>query len=266
MPKRIVDEDETPPRRRRRSAKAVAIEAEPERGLAMRVLLYSPKDTVAGLLAFAAVTAIITNALFLQVGPHPSPMFGSVVVIPAAAPPSSSASSPASSPAPSLPVPPSASPMPRPRPVEASPPEPGPVELKSSEAKPDLKAEAKALDVKPPEVRAVEPKTPDSMTSLVKAATASMPATTSTVLRPPAPIPGVHNNNGLVPGGSRRIAAVQRALTEFGYGQLRPSGVEGPDTKLALARFERERRLPVTAQISDRLIRELSAMTGRPIQ
>jgi peptidoglycan hydrolase-like protein with peptidoglycan-binding domain len=103
------------------------------------------------------------------------------------------------------------------------------------------------------------------MTSLVKAATASMPATTSTVLRPPAPIPVVHTDGGLVAGGSRRVVAVQRALTEFGYGQLRPTGIEGPDTKIALAKFERDRKLPVTAQISDRVIRELSAMIGRPI-
>lgn len=264
MPRRVVDEDEDeapPPRRRRRSAKAVAVEAEAERGLAMRVLLYSPKDTVAGLLAFAAVTAIITNALFLQAGPHPSPMFGSVVVMPGPAP-----SSPASSPAASSVGPLSVSPLPRPRPVEASPPEPRPGELKSSEAKPDLKAEARALDVRPPEVKAVESKPSDSMTSLVRAATASMPSTTSTVLRPPAPIPVTHNEGGLVAGGSRRVAAVQRALTEFGYGQLRPSGIEGVDTKIALVKFERDRKLPVTAQISDRLIHELSAMTGRPVQ
>ncbi len=266
MPRRAVDEDEAPPRRRR-SAKAVAVEAEAERGLAMRILLHSPKDMVAGLLAFAAVTAIVTNALFLQAGPHPSPMFGSVVVMPAPTPSSSSVSSPA---------PPSVSPLPRPRPVEVSPPEPRQGELKSPDAKPDLKAEAKVLDVKPPEVKVVEPRTPDSMTSLVKASTAStptasipatsMPATTSAVLRPPAPIPAAHNDGGLAAGGSRRIAAVQRALTEFGYGQLRPSGIEGPDTRIALAKFERDRRLPVTAQISDRLIRELSTMTGHPIE
>ena len=261
MPRRVVDEDEAPPRRRRRSAKAVAVEAEAERGLAMRVLLYSPKDMVAGLLAFAAVTAIITNALFLQAGPHPSPMFGSVVVMPAPVP-----SSPASPPAASSVSPLSVSPLPRPRPMEASPQEPRPGELKSSEAKPDLKAEARALDVRPPEVKAVEAKPSDPMTSLVKAATASMPATTSTVLRPPASIPVTHNGSSLAAGGSRRVAAVQRALTEFGYGQLRPSGIEGPDTKNALVKFERDRRLPVTAQISDRLIRELSAMTGRPIE
>jgi hypothetical protein len=259
VPRRVVDEDEAPPpRRRRRTAKAVAVEAEAERGLAMRILLYSPKDMVAGLLAFAAVTAIITNALFLQAGPHPSPMFGSVVVMPAP-------SSPASSPAASSVGPLSVSPLPRPRPVEASPPEPRSGELKSSEAKPDLKAEA-PLDVRPPEVKAVESRPSDSMTSLVKAATASMPATTSTILRPPAPIPLPHNERGLVAGGSRRVAAVQRALTEFGYGQLRASGIEGADTKIALVKFERDRKLPVTAQISDRLVRELSAMTGRPIE
>src|ERR1700682_6333428 len=87
------------PRRRRRGARAVAVEAETERGLVMRILLHSPKDMIAGVLAFAAVSAIIANALFLQAGRHPSPMFGSVVAIPAAP----------------------ASLLPRPRPVEAAP-------------------------------------------------------------------------------------------------------------------------------------------------
>ena len=35
-----------------------------------------------GALAFAAAAAIIVNALFLQKGYHPAPMFGSVVVMP----------------------------------------------------------------------------------------------------------------------------------------------------------------------------------------
>ena len=61
------------------------MEAEAERGLVMRILLHSPKDMVAGLLAFAAVSAIIANALFLQAGRHPSPMFGTVTTMPAAA-------------------------------------------------------------------------------------------------------------------------------------------------------------------------------------
>src|SRR5712672_3426176 len=86
--------------RRRRGAKAVAVEADTERGLVMRVLLHSPKDMIAGVLAFAAVSAIIANALFLQAGRHPSPMFGSVAALSATG---------------SV----SASPLPRPRPVDA---------------------------------------------------------------------------------------------------------------------------------------------------
>ena len=52
MPRQIADDDVMP--RRRRGAKAVAIEAEEERGLVMRMLLHSPKDMVAGALAVAA--------------------------------------------------------------------------------------------------------------------------------------------------------------------------------------------------------------------
>src|ERR1700681_3381387 len=99
------------PRRRRGAA---AIEAEAERGLVMRILLHSPKDMIAGELAFAAVSAIIANALFLQAGRHPSPMFGMVVAVPAAA------LAPAS-------------PLPRPRPVEARAVDASPAEPKAVE-------------------------------------------------------------------------------------------------------------------------------------
>ena len=85
-------------RRRRRGAKAIAVEADSEQSLAMRILLRNPKDVVVSALAFAAVVAIVTNALFLQAGRHPAPMFGSVTVMPVAAP---------------------ANPLPRSRPVEA---------------------------------------------------------------------------------------------------------------------------------------------------
>lgn len=63
-----------------------------------------------------------------------------------------------------------------------------------------------------------------------------------------------------------RIVAVQRALSDFGYGQIRPSGVLGADTQAAIEKFERDRRMPVTGQISDQLMRELSTMTGRPLE
>ncbi len=64
---------------------------------------------------------------------------------------------------------------------------------------------------------------------------------------------------------TNRMIAVQRALAEFGYGQIKPTGTLGPETKAAIERFERERRLPVTGQLSNRLTRELSALKGGPL-
>ncbi len=58
---------------------------------------------------------------------------------------------------------------------------------------------------------------------------------------------------------------MQRTLTEYGYGQLKPTGTIGADTQAAIAKFERARKLPVTGQMSDRLVHELAAMIGHPI-
>jgi len=65
--------------------------------------------------------------------------------------------------------------------------------------------------------------------------------------------------------GPARIAAVQRALSEYGYGQLRLSGTLDEPTSTAIQKFEADRKLPVTGRLSDRMLSELSAMTGRPI-
>lgn len=67
-------------------------------------------------------------------------------------------------------------------------------------------------------------------------------------------------------GWSTRVATVQRVLSEFGYGQIRPSGVLDEPTSAAIEKFENEHKLPVTGHLSDRLLSELSAMTGRPIE
>lgn len=219
---------------RRQRARAVAAEAGAERGLAMRILLHSPKDMVAGALAFAAVSAIIANALFLQTGHHPAPMFGSVVVMP---PPASA----------------SASPLPRPRPAEAD------TTLPESRA-----AEPRGVESRVVEARPAEPKAADPLGNLVKA-TSATPAAPANVLRPPAPVPVASRAETIASAGVRRVAAVQRALTEYGYGQLKPTGTVGSDTQAAIQRFERERRIPVTGQMSDRLVRELAAVIGHPV-
>jgi hypothetical protein len=232
VPRRIDDDDEMP--RRRRGAKAVAIEPE-QRGFAMRMLLRSPKDMVAGLLAAAAVGAIVTNALFLQAGRHPSPMFGGTVV--------------------TLPAPQPVVVLPRPRPVELAA---KPVEADLPEPKP---VETKSFDTKSIDTRNSDPRNSDPMTNLVAKSTgAPVAPPPANVMRPPAPIPAAAQTTG-----ARRVAGVQRALTQYGYGQLKPTGTVGADTQAAISKFEHARKMPVTGQMSDRLVRELTAMIGHPI-
>jgi len=67
-------------------------------------------------------------------------------------------------------------------------------------------------------------------------------------------------------GSPSRVLAVQRALSEFGYGQIKASGTLDQSTTAAIEKFEGEHKLPVTGRISDRLLNELAAMTGHPLQ
>jgi hypothetical protein len=66
-------------------------------------------------------------------------------------------------------------------------------------------------------------------------------------------------------GPSPRIASVQRALSEYGYGQIKPSGMLDDPTSSAIEKFERDHKLPVTGRISDRLVSDLTAMVGHPL-
>ena len=205
----------------RRAGKAKAA-LEIEHGLAMQILLHSPKDLAAAAVALAAVVAIIVNALLMQAGRHPSPMFGSNFAEPAT-------------------VASQANPLPRPRPSDAAP----------------RLAEFRIAEPKPAEIKPVEP---------IKVA-AALHASAAAVVRPPASIPVSSRSDPLgdLITSSRRVAAVQRALTEYGYGQLKPTGTVGTDTQAAILRFERDRKIPATGQLSDRLVRELSVVTGKAI-
>jgi hypothetical protein len=189
----IADDQKRPARRGKRKQ---------ERGLLLRLFLRNPRDMIAVGAAVVAVLAIIVNALFLQAGRHPAPMFGSTVtLLPASAPPKITAAATETM-----------NPLPKPRPSDADAPV---VQM---------------------------PKADDPVGGLVRAT--SQPAASS----------------------SSRVAAVQRALSDYGYGQLKPTGTIGADTQAAIQRFERERKMPITGQMSDRLVRELGLAIGRPIQ
>jgi hypothetical protein len=245
VPRQSAKDEDAP---RRRGAKAAVADVETERNLAMRILLHSPKDTLAGLVAFAAVSAIIANALFLQTGRHPAPMFGTVINLPA---PSAVALS---------------NPLPRPRPLAADslPLEPKPMEFRVAEPKGLEKGPEKAPEKaaeKPADATASTSRSADPMTSLVKATTTPTPPPPSVaVARPPVPIPAQQSP------AMRRVAAVQRALSEYGYGQLKVTGTISGETQAAIQKFEREHRMAVTGQVSDRLLRELAAAIGHPVE
>jgi hypothetical protein len=65
---------------------------------------------------------------------------------------------------------------------------------------------------------------------------------------------------------SARIMAVQRVLTDYGYGQIKRTGVLDSPTIAAIERFERQHKLPVTGRITDRLVSELAGMAGHPLE
>jgi hypothetical protein len=211
--------------------------------------------------AFAAACAVVTNAVFLQAGPHPAPMFGATIV-----------NFTATQPTPGL--------LPRPRPTEA--------DTASSEASEPKNSDFKTSE-KTGEAKSVEPKNADAMANLVRTTTtpspSPQPAVTAAIVehsvRPATPSPSpqpsttaaLSSSNAMRPPasippltGARRVAAVQRALTEYGYAQLKPTGTIGADTQAAIQKFEHDRKLPVTGQISDRMMRELAAMIGHPVE
>ena len=98
------------------------------------------------------------------------------------------------------------------------------------------------------------------------------PLITGTPARPiatsPAPQPVAARRNDAIAeliGPSPRIAGVQRALAEYGYGPVKASGILDDATSAAIAKFEHDHNLPNSGRVSDRLVKELTAMVGHPI-
>ena len=99
---------------------------------------------------------------------------------------------------------------------------------------------------------------PRTLGAISKVTTAGTPTarprsiTNSVITEPPLP--------------SKRVIALQRALAEYGYGQIKPSGIVDAETQAAIQKFERERKLPISGQASERVVREMAAVTGRALE
>jgi len=60
----------------------------------------------------------------------------------------------------------------------------------------------------------------------------------------------------------RQVASAQRALLKLGYGPLKTDGIFGQETRQAITRFERDRRLTPSGELGPRTVRELSMQSG----
>jgi putative peptidoglycan binding protein len=126
-------------------------------------------------------------------------------------------------------------------------------------AKPASLADQPAVTPRPRQVDTphASTTTPRAPAAAIKSATAGLPVARSS---------SIASATAERPVPSKRVIAVQRALAEFGYGQIKPSGTVDAETQAAIQKFERERKLPITGQASERVLRELAAMTGRSLE
>lgn len=258
-----------------------------DRGAPLILALGWSRRDVAGVAVGALATiAILLNVLFMQSGSHPAPMFRDAFV-----PPESAKAAPVRT-KPVEVVTSAPAVVPRPRPADPAP------------AAPATKVAAPAGSRMPGEIISdiqrelvrrgyydgvvdglYGPKTDAAIRDFEQAAglkpsTEPSEALLQAMVRSPAkltkattgstaaarPLPGRAEAAVERPAPSKRVIALQRALAEYGYGQIRPSGIIDAETQSAIEKFERERKLPITGQASDRVVRELAAMTGRPLE
>lgn len=60
---------------------------------------------------------------------------------------------------------------------------------------------------------------------------------------------------------SPQVKALQRSLSDYGYGQIKQTGIIDAPTAAAIRDFEDSRGLPITGQMSERVVQELTRMT-----
>lgn len=217
-----------------------------------------PREFAGIVMATVAIFAIFINALFLQQGRHPAPIF--------ATRPFTAQQRPVA--------------LPRPRAAtSAATPAVAPVTIARSQAQiiGDIQRELARkgfYDGEPDGIWGA--KTDAAARDFAHAAALKINVDASETLLRTIVATNVQRSQTAAPARSdpiaelimppKRVLAVQRALADFGYGQIKPTGVYDPATQAAVEKFERDRRLPITGQITDEVVRELAAVTGRPLE
>jgi peptidoglycan hydrolase-like protein with peptidoglycan-binding domain len=229
-------------------------------------LLRNPRDSLVGLIAAAAISAVFVNGLFLQPGPHPAPIF-TIRPSPVASSESTGAIGAT---------------LPRPRPAEAEvvAPQSSSISRNRTDLVSDIQKELTRRGFYDGAADGVYGAKTDAAIRDFEHAANLRPSlepneallqsiARSSVKASPTPVRNSGQKNDAIAGllgSSRQLVAIQRALSDFGYGPLKATGAYDADTRAAVERFERDRKMPITGQISERLTRELAATTGRPLE
>ena len=234
-----------------------------------QLLGWTARDAVGFAVGAFATLTIVINVLFMQSGSHPAPFFK-------AAEAASKPSSPETKPMPAVPIRRVESAA-GPAPAKASPATRSPGEIIA-----DIQRELSRRGYYDGPLDGLYgPRTDTAIrdfehTTGLKPSTQPNEALLQAIMQSPGKagkgitgttvVAQVPTRTDAPDAASARVSAVQRVLAEFGYGQIRASGIIDADTRRALERFERERKLPITGQITDRVVRELATATGRPLQ
>lgn len=229
----------------------------------LRAAARRPADSIGALLAFGLIVAMLVNALYLQSGPHPAPLLA-----------------PARSAAPVKEMTGSLVAVPRPAEVKATENEAGDSKRTRVQLITEIQKELLRRKFYDGAVDGVYGPKMDAAIREFEQAAGLRPSgePTETLLKALGRAPAKVTKAKPAPGSaratetktpaaqSRKIMAVQRALTDFGYGPLKLTGTFDAPTKAAIEKFERARKLPVRGQLSGRLVSELAAVTGRPFE
>jgi len=197
-----------------------------------RLLLRRPRDTFAFLVLTGAAGAIVINGVWLQHGRHPAPIFA-VHALPVAAARDNVGA------------------VHRLRAVDLAPPHRDLVELPRP---------------RPAAAPATVVARKDPIAELLTDHPAASPHVPPAHQPPVAANPPAQAPSRALAAPSRQVLAAQRALSEYGYGQLKPTGIYDAETRAAIQRFEQDRKLPVTGELSEAVKRELATLTGRNIE
>lgn len=204
-------------------------------GGAVRACARRPAIVLAGIAVIGGASVFAWNATMTQTGRHPAPLFAGAKV-PAAKPEAPKRTEP---PAPlTTGATRAEAPMPPPRP--SGPDAIGSI-IRASEG-----------PVKPPEAKRTAEARPKPVEARPKPAETKVVSSPASAPAKPAPQP--------------RIASAQKALAKLGYGPITADGLLGTTTRLALEKFERDKKLPVTGALGPRTAKQLASLSGISIQ